>query len=411
MRRYFILMAVVCFLGSLTTPWMGFAAETKKLVEVETGTLANALTLQKMGVDVVSHRMAPTVQVLATLEEIDQLKGRGWGVRIIVEDPVAAFHQEINMDGNLGNYHTYAEMLDEMRSIAREYPEITRLVDIGDSWEKTQGIADRDIWAMKISNNPDQDEPGEPNVLIMGCHHARELISVEIPLAIIKKLTDDYSVDPLCKRLVDNRQIWVVPMVNPDGHVYVETVNPLWRKNRNTNGSPNPDSQGVDLNRNYGFKWGFDDIGSSPKPSAEDYRGAAAFSEPETRTVRDLVEVHDFDLALSYHSYGDMVVFPWHYVSRDTRDNRTFKRLGRTYTISNGYAYGNVKDHILYRTNGDLDDWMYGARDGKHKALSVTVEVGHDFQPPSDAIPCLIDENLMPALQTIKSFSQSPAGQ
>jgi len=402
-RSSFLLFVLFCLFAFaiVLKPSVTIANERKMLVDVEIKSPADISRLRQMSIDITSGRVMPSIQVVVTDEQLNELKENGWKFHIVIEDLVRHFKENIDVDGNLGEYHTYAEMVEEMYRVAAMYPDIVRLVDIGDGWEKTQGIADRDILAMKISDNPEKEELDEPSVLIVGCHHARELISVEIPLAIIKTLTENYSVDTRIKSLVDNRDIWIVPMLNPDGHVYVEEVNSTWRKNRNTNDNSNSLYQGVDLNRNYGFKWGYDNTGSSPQTKSETYRGTAPFSEPETQAIKDLMEEHDFALGLSYHSYGNSFLFPWGYIDEDTEDNTVFERLGRIYCKKNEYIYGNAKDGIIYNTNGDMDDWAYGEQETKNKILSMTVEVGDSFQPPSSEIPKLMGENLEPALRLI----------
>lgn len=390
-----------CVLIFNSVPSLALANERKMLVEVEIDDPSDIQKLQQMNIDIATERLIPPIQAIVTERQLRELREYGWRFRVVIEDLEQYFEENIDVDGNLGAYHTYEEMVEEMSLIAEKYPEITRLIDIGDSWEKTQGIADCDIWAMKISDNPDLEEDAEPDVLIVGCHHARELISVEIPLAIVRALTDKYPADARIKYLVDNREVWIIPMLNPDGHVYVEEVNSTWRKNRNTNDNSNSLYQGVDLNRNYGFKWGYDNTGSSPQTKSETYRGTAPFSEPETQAIKDLAEEHDFALGLSYHSYGNSFLFPWGYIDEDTEDNAVFERLGRLYCRQNGYIYGNAKDGIIYNTNGDMDDWAYGEQETKNKILSMTVEVGDSFQPPSSEISELIEENLEPALRLI----------
>ena len=402
-RSSFLLFVLFCLFAFaiVLKPSVTIANERKMLVDVEIKSPADISRLRQMSIDITSGRVMPSIQVVVTDEQLNELKENGWKFHIVIEDLVRHFKENIDVDGNLGEYHTYAEMVEEMYRVAAMYPDIVRLVDIGDGWEKTQGIADRDILAMKISDNPEKEELDEPSVLIVGCHHARELISVEIPLAIIKTLTENYSVDTRIKSLVDNRDIWIVPMLNPDGHVYVEEVNSTWRKNRNTNDNSNSLYQGVDLNRNYGFKWGYDNTGSSPQTKSETYRGTAPFSEPETQAIKDLMEEHDFALGLSYHSYGNSFLFPWGYIDEDTEDNTVFERLGRIYCKKNEYIYGNAKDGIIYNTNGDMDDWAYGEQETKNKILSMTVEVGDSFQPPSSEISGLIEENLKPEIWMI----------
>ncbi len=398
MPKLILLTGLFCLLMVIGTSSGSFAGERKMLVGVEIDDPSDILKLQQMDMDIATEGALSPIQVVVSDAELAKLREEGWQVNILIDDLVRNFEENINIDGNLGNYHTYDEMLQEMQQVAAMYPDIARLIDIGDGWEKTEGLADRDIWAMKISDTPDLEEPEEADVLIVGCHHAREIVTVEIPLAIIRTLTKLYSQNPRVKSLVDNREIWVVPMLNPDGHAYVAGGNPMWRKNRNTNGYSNPSYQGVDLNRNYGFMWGYNNSGSSPYPWSETYRGTAPFSEPEAQAIRNLAENHDFVISLSYHSYGRLFLFPWGYIDEDTEDHPIFEKLGRIYSRRNGYIYGNAKDNIIYNTNGDFDDWMYGEQTTKNKVFGATIEVGDTFQPPQSEIPELIRENLKPAL-------------
>lgn len=401
MQRLSLWVGLCFILAAVSAHSCAVAAERKMLVGIEIKTPADIFNLKQIGVDIVTERTRPPIHAIVTDKQREELKGSGWASHVEIEDLDRYFKEKINVDGNLGSYHTYTEMVDELHRVAAAYPNITRLVDIGDSWEKTQGIADRDIWALKISDNPEMEERREPDVLIVGCHHARELITVEIPLALIRTLTENYAVDSRTKFLVNHREIWIVPMLNPDGHVYVEETDSWWRKNRNTNGYDNVSHQGVDLNRNYSFQWGYDNIGSSPHPQSDTYRGVSPFSEPESQALKNLAEKRHFILSLSYHSYGNLFLFPWGYMNADTEDHATFKKLAKMYTRQNGYTYGNTKDGIIYKTNGEMNDWMYGERKSKDKAFGVTIEVGNTFQPPESEVPELIQENVTPALRMI----------
>ncbi|MBI5234491.1 MAG: zinc carboxypeptidase, partial [Deltaproteobacteria bacterium] len=389
MGRYLRLYALSMVI-SVCTAMPAFAEDPAMLVRVMVESPSDSMLLSAMDLDITSAKRGIYVDIVATEDRLRVLKDIGFRASVLNEDLRGYFKEKINMDGQLGAYHTYGEMLTEMKAIASAYPSITRLIDIGDSWEKANSIADRDIWAMKITDMPDETELEEPAVLIVGNHHAREIITVEVPLAVIRALTEGYAKDWRIKRLVDSREIWVVPMMNPDGHNYVATADSLWRKNRNTNGYSNPYYQGVDLNRNYSYKWAYDDIGSSPFEDSSVYRGTAPFSEPETQAIKNLMEHRAFILSISYHSYGDLFLFPWGYIDADTADHDSFDILGRIYTKKNGYRYGNAKDGIIYNTNGEMCDWVYGETFAKPRGFAVTVEVGDAFQPPEDTIDDLI---------------------
>ena len=179
-------------------------------------------------------------------------------------------------------YHDYAEMVAELQQAAFDHPAIFSLFSLGLSYEG------RTVWAGKISDNVGTDED-EPEVLFTHHQHAREHLTVEMALYTLKMLTDEYGVDPQITNLVDSREIWIVFDMNPDGGEYDIATGTYrsWRKNRQPNAGSS--AIGTDLNRNWGYKWGCCG-GSSGTPSSETYRGAAAFSAPETAVVRDFVE-------------------------------------------------------------------------------------------------------------------------
>jgi hypothetical protein len=322
--------------------------------------------------------------IVVRSERVSELKALAPNHEILIPD-VDAYIRSAGVLGVGSAYHTYEEMFAEMDSVTTANPAICRLDSIGHTYE------DRAIWAMKISDNVGTTED-EPRVLYLGNHHAREIISVEIPLYIMYWFTDNYGTDSLATFLVDNREIWIIPMMNPDGREYVENVGD-WRKNRDPNGDG---SIGVDLNRNWGYAWGYDDIGSDPNPSGETYRGDAPFSELETQTIRDFMETYQFSTCLSYHSHGRLFLYPWGFVHDPCPDYAIFAALGDSLASFNGYT--NQQGAQLYPTNGDSDDWMYGEQTTKEKVFSFTPEVGTQFYPPASEILTLCEENLGPAI-------------
>lgn len=211
-------------------------------------------------------------------------------------------------------------------------------------------------------------------------------------------LTDNYLSDPEATWLVDNRQLWFIPVVNPDGYYYNEVIAPngggMWRKNRRDNGD---DTFGVDLNRNFGYKWGYDYVGSSDYPGSLTYRGTAPFSEPETDNIRNFVEQHNFIISLFYHSTGNQVAWPWGFEKTFTADEPAFAAMGDSIAAMNGYEVGTTAK-IIYPVNGDSDDWLYGEQTTKNKVLGLTFEVGGQFWPPLDYVDSLTGINLGPNL-------------
>jgi carboxypeptidase T len=299
--------------------------------------------------------------------------------------------------GSMGGYFTYSEMMSILDEMQVKYPNlITTKKSIGKSLEE------RDIWMVKISDNPDVDE-NEPEVFYNALHHAREAASLSQLIFYMWYLLENYDSDAEVKYLIDNTAMFFVPCVNPDGYVWNETNFPdgggMWRKNRRDNGDG---SFGVDLNRNYGKEWGFDDAGSSPNPGSEVYRGTDPFSEPETQVMKAFCESRNFKVALNYHTYGNLLVYPWGYIpSFYTPDSALFVNYAMLLTKENNYKFGTANQTVNYSVNGNSDDWMYGETSTKDKIIAMTPEAGEGadgFWPPMFKIERICSENVYPNL-------------
>ena len=285
------------------------------------------------------------------------------------------------------DYHTYAELTTELHAIAAAHPAITSLSSIGRSYRGSQ------LWLLKISDNAAIDE-NEPEVLVTGLTHAREHLTVEQSLAFIHWLVDGYGSQPHVTSLVDSHEIWVIPMLNPDGGQYDIRGGHfhMWRKNR----QPTPGSRavGTDLNRNYGYRFGCCG-GSSGNPSSLLYRGPHAFSAPETAAERAWMlsrrigGVQQIRLELNLHTAGEYVLYPYAYttaaVPHDMRlvDHQAFVALAAGIAARNGYR--PMQSSSRYIMDGTANDWAY-ARQG---ILSMTLELAPTGGPrpfyPRDA--------------------------
>ncbi|MBN1210966.1 MAG: immune inhibitor A [candidate division Zixibacteria bacterium] len=332
-------------------------------------------------------------ELVADDKLLDSLQKLGYETDIIHVDLTAFYRSGLDPTLDMGGYKTLSELNAYLDGLVADHPDI-----VSDKLNIGTTIEGRTMWAVKISDNPDIDEEGEPELLYTACIHAREVITPEVLLYFMDYLTDNYSTDPEAAWLVNNRQLWFIVMVNPDGYYYNELTNPegggLWRKNRRDNGN---DEYGVDLNRNFGYAWGFDNMGSSSSEGSETYRGAAPFSEPETQNIRDFVEDHDFVIALFYHSAGREVIWPWGYRHIYTEDEAVFAALGDSISAMNGYTDGPIWQ-IVYLSNGCSDDWLYGEQSTKNKIISLTIEVGSSWWPSLESIDGLVSENLGPNL-------------
>lgn len=292
--------------------------------------------------------------------------------------------------GANGAFHSPFEMETDLRLLEQAHPNLAKLSEIGRSLEG------RPLYALKISDNVTVDEH-EPAVLLTGCHHAREWISVEVPFLFAKSLLESYVADAAVKSLVDGSEIWVVPIANPDGLQYTIDVYRYWRKNRRANADG---TYGVDINRNYGYAWGFDDVGSSGQPGSDVFRGTAAFSEPETAAIRGLFLAHDFRALVSFHSFGQDILFPWGFTTQPAPTDAALAAVGQAMAglieAVNGTVYASGEaSRALYLTNGDLVDWTYSVAGAPSYTIELPpVDVDHGgFFNDEAAISAIFEEN------------------
>jgi carboxypeptidase T len=301
--------------------------------------------------------------------------------------------------GNMGGFYTYEEFLEHLDSMVAQYP---NLITIRQPIDTFLSHEQRPIYWVKISDNPNVNET-EPEVLYTAVHHAREPESLTQLIFYMYYLLENYGSNDEVTHLVNNTEMYFIPMLNPDGYIRNQMTDPsgggLWRKNRRDNGDG---TFGVDLNRNYGHEWGYDNSGSSPTASSETYRGPSPFSEPETQAVKWFAEQHEFDLALNYHAFGNYVIYPWGYIESPlSPDSNAFTAFAESLTADNNYVSGTGYQTVGYATNGDSDDWMYGEQTSKPKIYSMTPEVGNSgdgFWPTASRIEPIAKENLKPNL-------------
>ena len=297
--------------------------------------------------------------------------------------------------GSMGGFYTLDEVMAELDDMATLYPELISPRYIVS--EDTLTHEGRYMYWVRLSDNPEVDED-EPEILYSGVHHAREPMSVQQMIYYMWYILENYDTNPDIQILVQNTEMYFVPIVNPDGYAWNYNTNPngggMWRKNRSNNGDG---TMGVDPNRNYGYQWGYDNSGSSPYSSDETYRGPSAFSEPETKNMRDFSIAHDFRIALNYHSYSNLLLYAWGWTSTPSPDNDIFHSHASLMTVENGYTIGPASTTI-YPTNGDSNDWMYGEQESKDKIFAYVPEVGGDsdgFWPSTSRIIPLCQENML----------------
>ncbi len=278
-------------------------------------------------------------------------------------------------------YHTYQELTDELHSLQENYSSLMTLTSIGKTYEG------RDLWMVKLSDDVEQAED-EPGVLFMAAHHGNERPGVEICLFFIRYMLENYLNNslPEVQNAMNTTQIYLIPMVNPDG-VMADS-----RKNCAPNHgpfgkSPTVTSYGVNLNRNYDDPWFLAYLFPMRyylpiilPDSSFNYRGPYPFSENETKAVKDFAETHDFSISLSYHSYGEFIIYPWMHTTKQTPDESLFRSVGENISSINNYYLFIKNDRIIPLYGGTLgssENWLYREKG----TLAYTVEVGEERRP------------------------------
>ncbi|MEO0161111.1 MAG: M14 family zinc carboxypeptidase [candidate division WOR-3 bacterium] len=305
-------------------------------------------------------------------------------------------------------YHTYEETVQELDSIATLYPTITKLYNLG--------LSTRDslpILGIKISDNPTIKED-EPAILFNGIHHAEELLGCEVCLYLLKDLVIKYGIDSAITHWINNAEIWIIPILNPEGHnVVTSGLDSIWRKNKrdnNNNGIFDLDYDGVDLNRNYDFNW---EQGGSSNPGDEYYRGPYPFSENETRIIRDLAIENHFVFDICYHcartGQGELVYYPWRWGTQFAPDHPFIKKIADTLAakIINDAGNGTYVPIYGYATEGNARNWLYGFLG----TFAYTIEVSRGCYPPGYRVDSICMRNLAGAYYLLERiFGSSITG-
>ena len=344
-----------------------------------------------------------SLDIILSTSEIGILMNNGIEFEIMQDDITnyylsrsrPSINRDFSLGSMLGNY-TLQEAINQMDTLSILYPNFVSEKDsIGTSFEG------RTIWAFKLSDNPAIDE-NEPEVLYTGLTHAREPLSMMNLFYFANWLCENYNNDLIANYLLDNREMWFIPIVNPDGYFYNETIAPdgggMHRKNRRSNPQNSNcntgTQQGVDLNRNYGYNWGANNSGSSGNPCSAVYRGSSAFSEPETEAVSNFILSREFNNALHYHSYSNLLIHSWGDGSYpDEPYLTTLREIGNEMTHYNGYLVGTGIETVGYTVNGDAVDWSYG----NAGLLSYTPEIGSfvdNFWPSEDRVIPLCQDQI-----------------
>lgn len=354
-----------------------------------------------LGLDLLEMREGNDLFILTDAKQLDELRAQGWQVTIDLRKSLLASEQTAETFS--GGYRTVTEMRAFLDDEAARYPTLAEVFVYGSSWQRVHlgGAAGSDLFGIKLTNK--QTQGPKPTFFLMAAIHARELTTSELALRFIDYLLSNYGVDADATWLLDEHQVVVVPVVNPDGRKVAEQGY-YQRKNLNTtNGGAcaNPptvvNQAGVDLNRNYSFDWGTVNSPSEPV-CGQTYPGTSAASEPETTAIQNLVRSLFPDqrgpqrtdaapdsatgVVITLHSYANLVLWPWGATSQPAPNANQLQTIGQKFASYNGFTPEQAIG--LYPTSGTTDDWSYG----ELGVASYTFEVGGDsdqcggFFPP-----------------------------
>ncbi len=312
-----------------------------------------------------------------------------------------------------GHYLSYDETNDSLRTMAQNYSSICKLDSL-----PIPTYEGRWLYGVKISDNPHIEEDDEPGFLIDGLHHAREWACIPIVLFFADSMLTSYGNVPEITEIINNTEIYCFPIINADGYVYdyVPGGNG-WRKNR----EPFLNNIGTDPNRNYAGcapdidgDWGaVDEDQASHHPHSSTFCGAYANSGDETRALTLYVKSHTCNAYMTYHSYGELLMWPWGWTGQPTPDAALYNSVGNHMAnmierLGIGtYGHGPLYSAI-YPVSGSSMDWFYSWCHwvGGISNLSFTTELGTQFYQPEDDLDHIAHENFK-ALEYLTGFCDS----
>lgn len=351
--------------------------------------------------------------------EIETIESNGFKYEILIDDVKAYYVDQNNFNvehvragncgssgsaynpqtpanfqlGTMGGYYKYQEFLDELDSMKSKYP---NLISTKAQISTFSTINGNPIYWLRISDNPETDE-AEEEVLYSALHHAREPASLSQTIYYMWYLLENYGTNEEVTYLVDNTEMYFVPMINPDGYRYNEQTDPngggMHRKNRRNVGTYN---KGVDLNRNYGYQW--NTTGVSPDTNNDTYPGTSEFSEVETQAMKWFIEQREFKFAFNAHTYGNQLLFPIGTTVAEYADHHDYFDQYTSHMVKHN-GYSNIKSSGLYPASGDSDDWMYKDDIGPNHdtVFAMTPEVSNEagtFWPASSLIEGICKANI-----------------
>lgn len=351
-----------------------------ELLHIEAATEPQREAIGALGIEIISW-VRNNLYIIASTTERDLLKERGFAFKTVMSNKDELILYKRAMYGESMKlspvYHTYDQILKVIDDLAAKHPKLIKRERIG---QTQQGK--RDIYAVKISDNVSLEQD-RPVVFFSGAIHSRELATPEINLELIKRLVQGYGMDERITDWLNSYEIWLVPVINVDGHFIVtNNIDPRWRKNARDATSDWKTVKyplGIDLNRNYDFNFG---IGGSDDPSSVRYRGEQPFSESEVVAVSQLIERIRPVMSINYHSQGEVIFYPWDWRGLKAPDDKLLTEIARGIADNIPKMDGSGSYDIAYGAAlvGQSYPWLYG-RYGTFDFIVETGRGAHVFPP------------------------------
>ena len=361
-----LIISLVCVAGSAAAA----AAPARDLVLVTNADANDVRSIEQTGA-LVNYVRPDGVVTEANATEQASLTGMGFNVKVLTPNITAVYDANFRTPATDGRYLTYAQFRDTMATIATNNPGICKLETLGTSYNGNL------LLAMKVSANPLVHE-NEPAVHFEGGIHGDEKIGWAVAFEMLKYAVSNYGSDTLVARLVNTRELWFHPMYNPDGYIASDRSN----------------GNGVDLNRNWGWMWGY-----------EWNMGTAPFSEPENRAVFDHILRHPFVMFVSFHAGTEFISYPWSCdTTQATPENQLMNFLSQRYSVPNGYPYGQGSVG-MYPINGSTKDYDYG-----QGMMGWSIEVHYIKTPSASEIEPTFQRNRTAILEFCDRANQGIHG-
>jgi hypothetical protein len=333
--------------------------DPSKIIKIFINNNFDRKIISSLNLDIIESREQYVIAI-AREKDIERIISNKFSYEILISN-THEFYKKIK---KLDNYHTDETLYNDLVTLAQS--EIVDLISIGKSTEN------RDIWALKIAQDVSINDQNKTDVFIIALLHAREWVGMEVAYKFAEYLVLNKEVDEI-KKIIDEKEIWIIPVANPDGFYYSINTDRLWRKNRKIN---QDNTYGVDLNRNFDIQFG---VGGTSETESEVYQGESSFSENETMAIRDLLKDKEVGGVIDLHSFGQYVLYPWGYTKEHTEHLDFFDDLSIKFinlikgNTGNLFQYGQPPDLLVLGdgVGGSLLDYAYST----YKIPSFVIEL------------------------------------